>query len=209
MSWINEQLSKSGRRARRAVTRSRRRVLLELPLLVRWPFNPRRILRFAFLCAVVVGGFFAIQAVARHGDLEPVCAQARHLRRARLLSPSRRLFESVRAAANDATCAVDGLRVVSAKEKQRDQAVVRGTMYRRTAALKRKKLSRGARRAAYFLALRWYILALRRDSRAKDARAGLRALINAPAPIAALTSRQRCQLGDRLVGAGLLPQAAT
>ncbi|HEX7297401.1 MAG TPA: hypothetical protein VF257_00255 [Solirubrobacteraceae bacterium] len=160
---------------------------------------------FLVLAALVV---IALVALLRGGDLQAACTEAKDLRDARLLTASRQLYLEVRNADDNEGCAIDGLKDVAHRERVRDLALMRARAYRRAAQLKRSEPLRGARRTAYFRALRSYITALRRDSQAAGATAALRKLVSGQLGPASLPGfERRCALGTRLTKAGLLPEA--
>lgn len=172
------------------------------------PKVPRLLLRLAFWIGVFLTLVVGVTVVLQRGDLRAACTEAASLRKARLLDASRQLYTQVRKADDAEGCAARGHAQVAHRERVRDLALMRARMYRRAAQLKRGTPLRGARRTAYFRAVRSYITALRRDSHAVTARGALRKLLNAQRGPASLTGfERRCALARRLTNAGLLPEA--
>ena len=170
----------------------------------------RQVFRVVFWLAAVFAVLFAITVLRGPSDLKAVCGEAHALQKARLLDASRQLYLRVQAADGDRACAKLGISAVALEEGIHDRALVRARMYRRAARLKHGPPLRGARRTAYFRAMRGYITALKRDAQSVGARDGLRALVKVHlAPTTTIGYERRCALGTRLTKAGLLTEANT
>jgi hypothetical protein len=168
----------------------------------------RRSLRVLFWLAVVSVLVLGLVSVLQRGDLTAVCREAGELRNARLLDASRQLYSRVADADASESCARTGLHHVTHAERVRDLALMRARLYRRAAHLERGKPIKGARRTAYFRALRAYITAFRRDGYAVGAREDVRELVLGQVGPASLKGyERRCALGARLTNAGLLSEA--